>query len=109
MRRSAQLPKESLLRHVRFVRDHHRKVPRVALAADSKLASLAPPLAEHFVQAEVRGFRYDELESAIAWAAGPAGRRSEAPATAHLPRREGTHPMNTRKRDNGPTKRLHVG
>jgi hypothetical protein len=68
----------SLLRHVRFVRDHHRKVQRVALAADSKIASLAPHIAEHFVHAEVKGFGYDELESAIAWATDPrTGRRPE--------------------------------
>lgn len=59
----------SFLRHVRFVRDHHRKVKRIALAADSKLASLAPRIGEHFVQAEVKGFGYDELEAAVAWAA----------------------------------------
>ena len=59
-----------LLRHVRFVRDHHRRVKRVAIAADSKLASLAPKIAEHFVQAEVRAFAYDQLDSAIAWAGG---------------------------------------
>ena len=72
----------SLLRHVRFVRDHHRKVNRVALAADSKLANLAPRLAEHFIHAEVKGFGYDELDDAIAWAAGATDRRPEAPATS---------------------------
>lgn len=65
----------SLVRHVRFVRDHHRKVKRVALAADSKLATLAPRLAEHFVQAEVNSFGYDELDEAIAWAAAPTDQR----------------------------------
>ncbi|MFD2351026.1 STAS/SEC14 domain-containing protein [Nonomuraea ferruginea] len=30
----------SLLRHVRFVRDHHRKIRKVALASDSELARL---------------------------------------------------------------------
>ena len=69
----------SVLRHVRFVRDHHRKVERVALVADSKLASLAPHIAEHFVQAEVKRFRYDELDVAVAWARGPAGQRAAAP------------------------------
>ncbi|MFE7607002.1 SpoIIAA family protein [Streptomyces celluloflavus] len=59
----------SLLRHVRFVRDHHRKVRRVALAADSRLAGLVPHLTNHFVQAEVRRFGYDELEAAVAWSA----------------------------------------
>jgi hypothetical protein len=62
----------SFLRHVRFVRDHHRKVKRVALATDGKLASLAPRLAEHFVKAEVKSFAYGELDSAIAWAGNPA-------------------------------------
>ncbi|MEO8361930.1 MAG: STAS/SEC14 domain-containing protein [Vicinamibacteria bacterium] len=58
----------SLFRHIRFIRNHHRKVARVALAAEGKLASLAPRLAEHFVKAEVKSFPYDALESAIAWA-----------------------------------------
>ncbi|WP_237323462.1 STAS/SEC14 domain-containing protein [Streptomyces sp. MOE7] len=59
----------SMIRHVRFVRDHHRKVRKIALAADSKVAAVVPQLANHFVQAEVRRFGYDELESAVAWAA----------------------------------------
>lgn len=58
----------SLLRHAQFVRDHHKKVKRIALAADSKLASLMPHLGEHFVKAEVKAFAYDELEIAIKWA-----------------------------------------
>jgi hypothetical protein len=66
----------SLLRHVRFVRDHHRTVQRVALAADAKLADLLPRLTEHFVQAELRHFGYDELDDAIAWAAGSHGRQT---------------------------------
>jgi hypothetical protein len=57
-----------LLRHVRFVRDHHRKTGRVALATDSRLAGLAPRLANHLVQAEVRRFGYDQLQAAVAWA-----------------------------------------
>ena len=60
----------SLWRHLRFVRDHHRKVKRIALAADTKLASLAAGLSEHFGQAEVKRFPYGELENAIAWAGG---------------------------------------
>ncbi|WP_225829901.1 STAS/SEC14 domain-containing protein [Streptomyces sp. NK08204] len=64
----------SLLRHVRFVRDHHRRVARIALAADSRLAALVPHLANHFVQAEVRQFGYGALDEALAWAAGPSDR-----------------------------------
>jgi hypothetical protein len=58
----------SFLRHVRFVRDHHRKIRRIALAADSKLASVVPRVAEHFVAAEIKRFAYDDLDAAIAWA-----------------------------------------
>jgi hypothetical protein len=69
-----------LLRHVRFVRDHHRTVRRVVLATDTKLADLLPRLTEHFVQAELRHFGYDELDGAIAWAAGRHGRRAATSA-----------------------------
>jgi hypothetical protein len=59
-----------LVGHVRFVRDHHRKIKRIALVADSKLASLAPRLAEHFVASEIRAFDYPDLDRGIEWAAG---------------------------------------
>jgi hypothetical protein len=59
-----------LIRHVRFVRDHHRKIKRIALAADGELATLGPRIGEHFIQAEVKSFAYDALDAAIAWAAG---------------------------------------
>ena len=59
-----------LIRHVRFIRDHHRKIRRIALAADGDLATLGPRIGEHFVQAEVKSFAYDALDAAIAWAAG---------------------------------------
>jgi hypothetical protein len=65
----------SFLRHVRFVRDHHLKVKRIAFAAETKMASLVPRIAELFVHAEVQSFGYDELDRAVAW----AGRRTVAP------------------------------
>lgn len=66
----------SLVRHIRFVRDHHRRVHRVALASDSRLADLAPRLGEHFVDAEVKRVGYDDLDAAIAWAGGEDGMRA---------------------------------
>jgi hypothetical protein len=62
----------SLVRHAQFVRDHHRKVRRIALATDGRLASLAPRIGEHFVHAEVQSFGYEQLDAAVAWAAGGA-------------------------------------
>jgi len=66
----------SFLRHIRFVRDHHREVNRIAFAADSKLAGIAPVIAEIFTRAEVKSFAYDEVDIAIAWAAKPASART---------------------------------
>ena len=64
----------SLVRHVQFVRDHHRNVKRIALAADGKLAGIAPRIGEHFVRAEVKSFGYDQIDAAIAWASQPSSR-----------------------------------
>ncbi|HTR52782.1 MAG TPA: STAS/SEC14 domain-containing protein [Kofleriaceae bacterium] len=57
-----------MVRHIRFVRDHHRHVKRIALAIDGELPELAARVAEHFVAAEVRIFHHAELERATAWA-----------------------------------------
>jgi hypothetical protein len=70
----------SFFRHLRFVRDHHRKVKRIALAADAKVASVAPKIAEHFIQAEVKSFPYDQLDSAIAWAGGAGRSAASSPS-----------------------------
>ena len=43
----------------------------MALAADGKQADLIAGLAEHFVHAEIKRFGYDDLDEAVAWAAGP--------------------------------------
>lgn len=63
----------ALMRHVRFVRDHHRKISRVALAADGALAGVAPRIGEHFVHAEVRRFSFDDLDAAVSWAGAQDG------------------------------------
>ncbi|MES2920591.1 MAG: STAS/SEC14 domain-containing protein [Verrucomicrobiota bacterium] len=59
--------------HLRFVRDHHRKIGKIAVASDSMLAEIAPKLASHFVNAEVRGFGYGEKEAALEWLRTPHG------------------------------------
>ena len=64
----------SFLRHVRFIRDHHRKVGRIAVAADGALADLGPMLADTFVEAQVKRFDYDRLDDAIQWAGSEPSR-----------------------------------
>lgn len=71
----------SLMRHIRFVRNHHRKIRRVALAVDGSIAQIAPAVVDHFVQAEMKQFAADDVEAAIVWAgARPPGTAApEAP------------------------------
>ena len=56
-----------LVQHIKFVRNHHEKIQRVALVTDSHIATAAISFANHFVSAEVRHFPFEESESALDW------------------------------------------
>jgi hypothetical protein len=56
-----------LVSHLRFVRDHHRKIHRVAAVTDSGFLSIALRIAQHFVHADVRHFPYADRAQALAW------------------------------------------
>ena len=58
---------EGAVSHFRFVRDHHRKISKVALVSDSDFLAMLPKLASHFVSAEVKGFGADEEAKALSW------------------------------------------
>jgi hypothetical protein len=59
----------AMIAHLRFVREHHRSIARVALVTDSFIADLTQHLASHFVAAEIRHFGIKELAAARAWVA----------------------------------------
>lgn len=61
---------DGFLSHLRFVRDHHRLIKKVAVASDSPLAGIGPMFIGHFVSAEVKGFGYDQREDALNWLRG---------------------------------------
>ena len=60
-----------LVSHLRFVRDHHRLIRRIAVVSDSTLLAFAPKLANHFVSAEVRAFEAADRTAALAWIESP--------------------------------------
>lgn len=64
----------AMVSHLRFVKDHHRKLSRVALATDSVAAHLAEIFATHFVMAEIRIFSYADFDAASRWVTGEAGK-----------------------------------
>ena len=57
----------ALVSHVRFVRDHHRVIRKIAAVSDSPILSIAPQLAKHFVNAEIRHFNASERSAALDW------------------------------------------
>jgi hypothetical protein len=57
----------ALISHLRFVRDHHHEIKRVAIATDSSIGNLAETICKHFVSAEVKTFGFDERDQAKLW------------------------------------------
>ncbi len=62
----------ALTGHLTFIKEHHRKISRLAFVTDSKIVDFTKPIADHFVNAEIRIFPYDQLSQAEEWAAGDA-------------------------------------
>ena len=56
-----------MIEHMKFVRNHHRKIAKVAIVTDSKIADVAESLGKHFVKASIKHFSYKEHESAKRW------------------------------------------
>ncbi len=60
----------ALTSHLKFIKEHHQKISRVAFVTDTKIVNFTKPIADHFINAEIRIFPYDELTQAENWAAG---------------------------------------
>lgn len=57
----------SMLAHIKFVKDHHALINKVAAVADEGIISALPAIADRFVKADVKHFGADDLDSAIEW------------------------------------------
>jgi hypothetical protein len=57
--------------HFRFVRDHHRRIRKIAVVTDAALGDLAEKLASHFVAAAIRHFPAGQVDAARRWIATP--------------------------------------
>ena len=57
----------ALSSHLRFVKEHHKKISRVALSTDSMVGNFAEAVASHFVSAEIKLFSFQEIEQAKEW------------------------------------------
>jgi hypothetical protein len=57
----------AFLSHLRFVRDHQRRIRRVAVLTDSRLLAVAPKIVDPFVSPQLRHFNSAERAAALAW------------------------------------------
>ena len=61
---------KALHSHLTFVKEHHKKVPRIAFVTDSKIGDIAESVASHFVSAEIKNFDYGDVDKAEQWILG---------------------------------------
>jgi hypothetical protein len=64
----------ALLKHLQFIRSHHRRVRRVAIVSDARAMGFAPRLSGRLLAPEIRRFPAGSLEEALAWVSGRAVR-----------------------------------
>ena len=58
---------EGFSAHMHFVREHHKKVERVAVVTDSQIAGIAESIGKHFTSAEVKHFPFPDDVRALDW------------------------------------------
>jgi hypothetical protein len=59
---------DGLIAHLKFIRDHHFRIEKVAIVADGLIARVLPSVARHFVHAQLEHF--EEEGSAMRWLEG---------------------------------------
>jgi hypothetical protein len=58
----------AMLVHVKFVKDQHAHISKVAAVADEGMIAILPTIADHFVKAGVKHFGADNLDCVVEWA-----------------------------------------
>ena len=57
----------AFVKHLKFIKEHHKKVQKVAFVTNSSVIDFIEPLSKHFVQSEIRHFKFNELDQAKLW------------------------------------------
>lgn len=57
----------ALLAHLKFLKDHLKRIEKVAVVADGAIANIMPNIANHFVHAQVQHFDFDRENAAWDW------------------------------------------
>jgi hypothetical protein len=59
----------AFIAHMKFIRDHQRRVEKIALVSDAGILAIGPSIAGIFVAASIRHFPADRMDEALAWVA----------------------------------------
>ena len=57
----------ALLAHLKFVKQHHHAMEKVALVADGAFAKIMPHIANHFINAQLQHFDFAREDAAWKW------------------------------------------
>ncbi len=57
----------ALAEHLKFIKNHHKKVKKLAFVTDSPIGIFAEKIGSHFVAAEVKEFPYAQRKEAREW------------------------------------------
>ena len=57
----------SLIRHLKFIKEHHKEVSHIAFVTNSVIGVLSEHITSHFVNAEIKNFAFNELEESKNW------------------------------------------
>lgn len=60
----------AFVEHLHFVRDHHRRIKRVAAVTDSGFLKAMPRIGEHFAHPQIKVFECSEKAKALGWLEG---------------------------------------
>ncbi len=58
---------EALIRHLKFIKNHHKKITHLAFVSDSIVGEFAEKIGYHFVDAEIKTFPFDQMDNAKQW------------------------------------------
>ena len=57
----------AFLQHMKFVKEHHKEIHRVAIVTDSRMGTIGPAIANPFISAQMKHFGYDSIDEARQW------------------------------------------
>jgi hypothetical protein len=60
----------ALASHLKFVKEHHKKISGADLSTDSVVMKFSEPIGSCFLDAEIKIFPFQELELAKEWVSG---------------------------------------